>query len=96
MEADGVSICWGDDLCGLGFFGVSCILLFIIDRIPGCHLRETEEDEIRGLDYKYSADADREWFGEHGATLEGVPVSSGEGGSQGSVERVVEAAVKTE
>lgn len=84
----------GATTCAGWAFGVSCVLLFIIDRIPGCHLRETEEDEIRGLDYKYLADADYEWFAGHMATLEGVPASGGE--SQRSVERTVEVPMKTE
>ena len=29
---------------------VSFILLFLIDRIPGCHFRASEEDEILGID----------------------------------------------
>lgn len=59
--------------CAAWSFGVSCILLFIINKIPGMHLRATEEDEIRGLDYKYFDDAECENEGESG-TLEGVRV----------------------
>jgi Amt family ammonium transporter len=44
--------------CAAWSFVVSIILLFIIDRIPGCHIRATEDDELRGLDYKYFSDAD--------------------------------------
>jgi Amt family ammonium transporter len=42
--------------CAAWSFVVSIVLLFIIDRIPGCHLRASEEDEIRGLDFKYLND----------------------------------------
>jgi Amt family ammonium transporter len=44
--------------CAAWSFVVSIVLLFIIDRIPGCHIRATEEDELRGLDYKYFSDAE--------------------------------------
>lgn len=46
--------------CAAWSFVVTCILLFVIDRIPGCHIRESEEDEIRGLDFKYLHDVDEE------------------------------------
>lgn len=46
--------------CALWSFVVSIILLFIINRIPGLHLRATEEDELRGLDFKYLLDVDPE------------------------------------
>lgn len=42
--------------CAAWSFFVSCLLLFVIDRIPGCHLRVTEEDELNGLDSKYFSD----------------------------------------
>jgi len=45
--------------CAAWSFVVSCILLFIINKIPGLHLRVKEEDELRGLDYKYLNDV--EW-----------------------------------
>ena len=61
--------------CAAWSFVVSCILLFIIGRIPGLHLRASEEDEIRGLDYKYFDDADCEWFGDNNdMALQGVQV----------------------
>lgn len=47
----------GGTTCAAWSFFVSCILLFVINKIPGCHLRATEEDEIRGLDYAYIEDA---------------------------------------
>lgn len=73
--------------CAAWAFTVSCILLFIINKIPGLHLRETEEDEIRGLDCKYLHDADYEWFGQMATPHEGVPQgSSPESGSQRSAE----------
>ncbi|KAJ4390194.1 hypothetical protein N0V85_007463 [Neurospora sp. IMI 360204] len=43
-------------------FVVSCILLFIINKIPGLHLRASEDSEIRGLDIKYLEDVDEEGF----------------------------------
>ncbi|KAK6381483.1 hypothetical protein LTS17_004541 [Exophiala oligosperma] len=47
----------GATTCAAWSFVVSCILLFVIDRIPGCKLRVKEEDEARGLDFKYLSDA---------------------------------------
>ncbi|CAK1358732.1 unnamed protein product [Cercospora beticola] len=74
--------------CAAWSFVVSCILLFIINKIPGCHLRESEEDEIRGLDYKYLADADYQWLSGQQTPLEGVPISIGvESSSQRSGEK---------
>lgn len=46
--------------CAAWSFVVTCILLFIINRIPGCHIRESEEDEIKGLDFKYLHDVDED------------------------------------
>jgi Amt family ammonium transporter len=43
--------------CAAWSFVVSCILLFVINKIPGCYLRVKEEDEVRGLDFKYLSDA---------------------------------------
>lgn len=44
--------------CATWSFVISVILLFIINKIPGCHIRATEDDELKGLDYKYFSDAD--------------------------------------
>lgn len=44
--------------CAAWAFCVSCILLFIINKIPGCHIRATEEDELMGLDHKYLMDVE--------------------------------------
>ena len=44
--------------CAAWSFVVSVVLLFVIDKIPGCHIRASEEDELRGLDYKYFADVE--------------------------------------
>ncbi|KAF7447192.1 AmtB, Ammonia permease [Pyrenophora tritici-repentis] len=44
--------------CAAWSFVISIILLFIINRIPGCHIRAAEDDELKGLDYKYFSDAD--------------------------------------
>lgn len=46
----------GATTCAAWSFFVSCILLFLINKIPGMHLRATEEDELRGLDYAYIED----------------------------------------
>jgi Amt family ammonium transporter len=46
--------------CATWSFVVSCILLFIINKIPGCKLRVDEEDEMKGLDFKYLNDVDWE------------------------------------
>jgi len=40
-----------DSCAGFGYsFVVTMILLFAIDRIPGCHFRSSEKDEIVGID----------------------------------------------
>ena len=62
-------------------------LLFIINKIPGCHIRATEDDELRGLDYKYFHDAegDMEVLDGYGAATPGMMVSgmvSGSGSHQ--------------
>ncbi|KAK0609945.1 ammonium transporter AmtB-like domain-containing protein [Bombardia bombarda] len=44
--------------CAAWSFFVSCILLFIINKIPGLHIRASEEHELRGLDHKYLEDVD--------------------------------------
>ncbi|KAF2839274.1 ammonium transporter [Patellaria atrata CBS 101060] len=49
--------------CAVWSFTISCILLFIINKIPGMHIRATEEDELRGLDFKYLADVELERAG---------------------------------
>ena len=46
--------------CAAWAFVVSCILLFVINKIPGCKLRVDEEDEMKGLDFKYLNDVDWE------------------------------------
>jgi Amt family ammonium transporter len=53
--------------CAAWSFFVSIILLFIIDRIPGMHLRASEEDELRGLDFKYLNDVDGDTMVLYGA-----------------------------
>ncbi|RYP85988.1 hypothetical protein DL769_000851 [Monosporascus sp. CRB-8-3] len=92
---DGVSGVAAALTCAAWSFAVSCILLFVIDRIPGLRLRVAEEDETRGLDLKYlhDADADAEAgaamdFGRFGtrSPLDGVPFEdSDRGGSGGGV-----------
>ncbi len=49
--------------CATWSFVISCLLLFIINKIPGMHIRESDEDEQHGLDRKYFSDADYEAFG---------------------------------
>lgn len=69
--------------CAAWSFVVSIILLFIINKIPGLHLRATEEDELRGLDYKYfhDADGDLEVLTGFGAATLGMTVSGRVSGS---------------
>ena len=47
-------------VCAAWAFAVSCVLLFVINRIPGCHIRASEEDEVMGLDAKYLYDVEIE------------------------------------
>ena len=84
--------------CALWSFVVSIILLAIINRIPGCHIRATEDDELRGLDFKYFHDVDEEdgmmilnGFGAPtpGMTRSGVTSPSAEGSRDGVVVPVV-------
>lgn len=65
--------------CAAWSFVISIILLFIINKIPGCHLRATEEDELRGLDFKYfhDAEADMMVLDGYGGMTPGRTVSSG-------------------
>ncbi|KAF4339931.1 ammonium permease MEPA [Fusarium beomiforme] len=63
--------------CAAWSFVISCILLFVIGKIPGLHLRASEEHEIRGLDYKYLSDMDWEDHYMNGGitpVTEGTPV----------------------
>jgi Amt family ammonium transporter len=46
--------------CAAWSFVISVILLFIINKIPGCHIRAAEDDELKGLDYRYFSDADED------------------------------------
>jgi Amt family ammonium transporter len=48
--------------CAAWSFVISVILLFIINKIPGCHIRATEDDELRGLDYKYFHDVEGDFM----------------------------------
>ena len=76
--------------CAAWSFVVSCILLFIIGRIPGMKLRADEADEKRGLDYAYLRDVDAGAydmeFGTRTPALEGVLPSDT---SDRSLDRVV-------
>ncbi|PKS11131.1 hypothetical protein jhhlp_002892 [Lomentospora prolificans] len=49
--------------CAAWSFFISCLLLFVINKIPGLHLRVREEDEIQGLDQKYFSDWEGDGFG---------------------------------
>ncbi|KAF4126965.1 ammonium transporter, Amt family [Geosmithia morbida] len=49
--------------CAAWSFFVSCLLLFVINKIPYCHLRVTEEEELAGLDSKYLAESNVDIFG---------------------------------
>ncbi|KAH7216059.1 ammonium transporter AmtB-like domain-containing protein [Fusarium oxysporum] len=63
--------------CAAWSFVISCILLFVIGKIPGLHLRASEEHEIRGLDYKYLSDMDWEDHYMNGGitpVMEGTPM----------------------
>ncbi|KAF2265960.1 ammonium transporter [Lojkania enalia] len=74
--------------CALWSFVISLILLFIIDHIPGMHLRASEEDEIRGLDFKYFHDVEGDQMVLHGygAATPGMTTSGMVGGSPGTSE----------
>jgi Amt family ammonium transporter len=45
-------------VCAAWSFAISCILLFIINKIPGCHIRLPEDEELMGLDQKYLMDVE--------------------------------------
>jgi len=66
-------------VCAAWSFAITCILLFIINRIPYCHIRAAEEDELMGLDAKYFSDVD---YDSEMAGLNGL--LSGQNGSGGS------------
>jgi Amt family ammonium transporter len=70
--------------CAAWSFVISIILLFIINRIPGCHIRATEDDELRGLDYKYFSDAEGDMMvlTGYGAATPGLAASQVASGSQ--------------
>lgn len=63
-------------VCAAWSFVITCILLFVINRIPGCHIRADEEDELNGLDIKYFTDVESEMFG-LGELMGGVGGSGG-------------------
>jgi ammonium transporter, Amt family len=68
--------------CASWSFFVSCILLFVINKIPGMHIRASETCEIRGLDFAYITDVD--WEGEtpgeqYMSTIEGEKPPHGSG-----------------
>jgi len=50
----------GATTCAAWSFVVSCLLLLVINKVPGLHLRASEEHELRGLDVKYLEDIDFE------------------------------------
>ena len=42
--------------CASWSFVISYILLFVINKIPGCHIRVSEQEELEGLDETYLED----------------------------------------
>ncbi|KAG5785889.1 hypothetical protein H9Q73_000470 [Fusarium xylarioides] len=65
--------------CAAWSFVISCILLFVIGKIPGLHLRASEEHEIKGLGYKYLSDMDWEDHYMNGGitpVMEGTPMGA--------------------
>ena len=42
--------------CALWSFAMSCALLFVINLIPGCKIRVSEEEEVEGLDSMFLDD----------------------------------------
>lgn len=73
--------------CAAWSFVISIVLLFIINKIPGCHIRATEDDELKGLDYKYFHDieGDTMVLNGYGAATPGLTASgivSGSGSHQ--------------
>jgi Amt family ammonium transporter len=44
-------------VCASWSFTINLVLLFIIDRIPGCRIRVTEQEELEGLDEIYLEDS---------------------------------------
>lgn len=69
-------------VCAAWSFVISCILLFIIDKIPGCKIRVSEEEELAGLDVTYLLDADMEML----AVL-GLGVGESGGSAESSLRR---------
>ncbi|KAK4653416.1 hypothetical protein QC762_507100 [Podospora pseudocomata] len=59
----------GATTCAAWSFFVSCLLLFVINKIPGLHIRATEEQEVRGLDLNYLEDLDFEDGLGHGCMI---------------------------
>jgi Amt family ammonium transporter len=73
--------------CAAWSFVVSVVLLFIINKIPGCHLRASEDDELRGLDYKYFSDVQEDvmilnGYGAATSAMSTLGVVSGTGSHQ--------------
>lgn len=66
--------------CAAWSFCITCILLFIINKIPGLHIRATEEAELQGLDQKYFFDCEDGSFGfshsSHGSLTGRVPAGA--------------------
>jgi len=74
-------------VCGSWSFIISLILLFIIDRIPGCRIRVTKQEELEGLDEIYLEDGPitgncyykneaRTTYGVHGSSTASSAVGS--------------------
>ncbi|USP75395.1 uncharacterized protein yc1106_02669 [Curvularia clavata] len=62
--------------CAVWSFVISVLLLFIINKIPGCHIRANEEDEVRGLDCKYFSDVEEDLMVLHGFGPAASPMST--------------------
>ncbi|KAH6884187.1 ammonium transporter AmtB-like domain-containing protein [Thelonectria olida] len=71
----------GATTCAAWSFFVSCLLLFVINKIPGLHLRASEDKELQGLDFAYLSDVDWEMMasGHTMVMTDGVSNSRGSG-----------------
>lgn len=69
-------------VCAVWSFVISVVLLFVIDRLPRCKIRVSEEEEMQGLDITYFMDVDVEML----AVL-GLSVSDGIASGESSLRR---------
>ncbi|KAF2744254.1 ammonium transporter [Sporormia fimetaria CBS 119925] len=75
--------------CAAWSFVVSIVLLFVIDKIPGLHIRASEEDEIKGLDFKYLMDVEGDTMVLYGGGSVTPGFTAGSSERAGSSEGVV-------